>query len=106
MFLFLLVIFAAILLPSTSPILTEDKCMINDYFNFAKSMLQGDVLYVDLFDHKGIFLFLLYYIPVLISDTSLVGVFVFEALVSVGIVLSCYKTLRGGGTDVRQQVVC
>ena len=94
-FLVLLILFAAILLPSTSPIGFHDvKCMTNDYFNFAKSMIQGDRLYVDLFDHKGIVLFLLYYIPVLISDTSLIGVFLFEALISAGITVACYKYLN------------
>ena len=94
-FLVLLILFAAILLPSTSPIGFHDvKCMTNDYFNFAKSMIQGDRLYVDLFDHKGIVLFLLYYIPVLISDTSLIGVFLFEALISAGITTTCYGYLK------------
>lgn len=93
--LFFVAILAAILLPNTSPLpIGNVKCMTNDYFNFAKSMLQGDMLYVDLYDHKGILLFLLYYIPVLISDTSLVGVFLFEAILSAGIGVSCYKYLR------------
>ena len=91
-FLFLISAFAFIMLPNTSPFASHGTwCMTNDYFNFAKSMMQGKVLYTDLYDHKGLFLFLMYYVPVLISDTSLLGVFVMEGLISVGIVLSCYR---------------
>ena len=91
-FLLLISVFAFIVLPNTSPFASHGTwCMTNDYFNFAKSMMQGKVLYTDLYDHKGLFLFLMYYIPVLISDTSLLGVFIMEGLTSVGIVLSCYR---------------
>ncbi len=93
-FLALLCMVAFFILPNTSPFSSQSVFHItNDYFNFTKSILNGQVLYSDLYDHKGIFLFVLYIIPVLISDTSLIGVFLFEGIVSVGIVLSCYLFL-------------
>ena len=91
-FLILISFFAFVVLPNTSPLSSHSIwCMSNDYFNFAKNMMQGKVLYTDLYDHKGLFLFLLYYIPVLISKNSLLGVFIMEGITSVGIVLSCYR---------------
>lgn len=90
--LFLIALSAFFLLPITGPFQKLSvQFMVSDYFNFAKSMLQGNLLYVDLYDHKGIVLFLLYFIPVLISNTSYLGVFFVEGLVSIGVVLSCWR---------------
>lgn len=87
----LVLLFAFVFLPSTSFLYSDFvESMTHDYFNFAKSMLYGKILYTDLYDHKGIVLFLLYYIPVLISNTSMIGVFVVEGVVSIALVLSCY----------------
>lgn len=91
-FLILLMLLAFLVLPNTGPFASQSVFHItNDYFNFTKSLLNGQVLYTNLYDHKGLFLFVLYIIPVLISDTSFIGVFLFEGLISAGIVLSCYK---------------
>ena len=88
----LIALSAFFLLPTTGPFQKLSvQFMVSDYFNFAKSMLQGDLLYVDLYDHKGIILFLLYFIPVLISNTSYYGVFIIEGLISVGVVLACWR---------------
>ena len=52
----------------------------NCFFTMGKSMFQGKVLYVDLFDQKGPLLFLYYGIASLISYTTFFGVFLIEVI--------------------------
>lgn len=95
MFLLVVCALAFLLLPTTSPLSIRPPLgMVHDYFNFSKSMLQGKLLYVDLYDHKGILLYLLYFIPVLISDSSLFGVFLIEGIVVTMVVFQCYRYCR------------
>ena len=54
--------------------------MTADYFNFAKSMQAGSKLYTTLTDHKGVYLFWLYYPFVWISKVSLVPVLIGNVL--------------------------
>ncbi|MDR1629039.1 MAG: glycosyltransferase family 39 protein, partial [Oscillospiraceae bacterium] len=52
----------------------------NAYFTMGKGLMNGKVLYRDLFDHKGPFLYLIYGIGYLFSHNSFFGVFVMESL--------------------------
>lgn len=52
----------------------------NCYFTVGKSMLHGKVLYRDVFDHKGPYLYLLYGIGYLLSHTSFMGVYFLEII--------------------------
>ena len=47
----------------------------NSYFTMGKGMMNGLVIYRDLYDQKGPFLYLLYGIAYLISNKSFQGVF-------------------------------
>ncbi len=52
----------------------------NSYFTMGKGMMNGLVIYRDLYDQKGPFLYLLYGFAYLISDTTFLGVFIFEII--------------------------
>lgn len=45
----------------------------NSYFSMGKSMMNGKVIYRDLYDQKGPYLYLLYGIAYLISPDSCIG---------------------------------
>lgn len=50
----------------------------NIFFTMGKSMMQGRVLYRDVFDHKGPLLYLVYGLGTLLDATGFTGVFVVE----------------------------
>lgn len=52
----------------------------NSYFTMGKGMMNGLVIYRDLYDQKGPYLYLLYGIAYLISHKSFLGVFIFEII--------------------------
>ncbi|MCR5304373.1 MAG: hypothetical protein K6E33_07395, partial [Lachnospiraceae bacterium] len=51
---------------------------VNSYFSMGKGMMNGMVIYRDLYDQKGPYLYLLFGISYLISHRTFLGVFVFE----------------------------
>ncbi len=53
---------------------------VNSYFTMGKGMMNGLVIYRDLYDQKGPFLYLLYGIAYLISNRTFLGVFIFEVI--------------------------
>ena len=55
----------------------------NSYFSMGKSMFHGAVIYRDLFDQKGPYLYLFYGLCSLISRTDFGGVFLMEVLLCV-----------------------
>ncbi len=66
----------------------------NSYFTMGKAMMNGQVIYRDLYDQKGPYLYLLYGFAYLFSHDSFAGVFLFET-VAVGLfLLSGYKIMR------------
>ncbi len=52
----------------------------NSYFTMGKGMMNGLVIYRDLYDQKGPYLYLLYGIAYLISNKTFLGVFIFEII--------------------------
>ncbi len=52
----------------------------NSYFSMGKSMFHGTLIYRDLFDQKGPYLYFLYGLCSLISQTSFLGVFIMEVI--------------------------
>ena len=52
----------------------------NSYFSMGKSLFNGKVLYRDVFDQKGMYLYFLYGLAYLMSHTTFAGVFVIEVL--------------------------
>jgi len=52
----------------------------NAFFTMGKSMINGVVPYRDLFEQKGLLLYLIYGIGYLISNTTFLGIFILEIL--------------------------
>ena len=65
----------------------------NSYFTMGKGMMNGQVIYRDLYDQKGPYLYFLYGLAYLFSHDTFAGVFLLE-LVAVGLFLYFgYRTL-------------
>lgn len=63
----------------SSPLyLLNDWVDANCFFTVGKSMLHGKVLYRDIFEHKGFYLYALHALGYLISNTSFFGVYLLE----------------------------
>lgn len=52
----------------------------NIFFTMGKGMMNGKVLYRDLFDHKGPYLYLIYGIGYLIGNKSFIGIYILEVI--------------------------
>ena len=65
----------------------------NSYFTMGKGLMNGQILYRDLYDQKGPYLYLLYGIAYLISGTTFLGVFVFEVIAVGSFLFFCYKIM-------------
>lgn len=64
------------------------------YFIFGREILNGKVLYTDLIDQKGVYIFLIYALAAMISKTSQIGVYlIYSVLISIAICYM-YNTLR------------
>lgn len=66
---------------------------INMFFTLGKGMLRGKVLYRDLIEQKGPFLFALYAVGYLIDHTGFLGVFIFECISMIISQIYIYKIL-------------
>lgn len=67
---------------------------VNVYLTIGKSMFYGKVPYVDVFDHKGPFIFFLYALGYFISEHSFLGMFIIELVAWLAMVYSLYKLAR------------
>lgn len=66
----------------------------NSYFTMGKGMMNGQVIYRDLYDQKGPYLYLLYGIAYLLCHDSFKGVFLLEIIAISAFLFSCFKTLN------------
>lgn len=66
----------------------------NIYFTMGKGMLNGQVPYRDLFDHKGPLIYALYGLASLISSKSFLGVWILEIVAAFFFLLYSYKILK------------
>ncbi len=91
----LMVAFAVITLCSRSSFLYAFNNWddANSYFSMGKSIFYGVVPYRDLFDQKGILLYLLYGLASLISYRSFLGVYILEIIAAWGAAVSVYGLL-------------
>lgn len=67
---------------------------VNLYFNVAKAMVNGQVLYLDIFDHKGPLVFFLYAIGYIISNDSFIGMFIIECFAWIILTFTAYYTAK------------
>lgn len=88
---FLLIFFCSMMSPLYP---YNDWSDINLYFNVGKAMFNGKVLYTEVFDHKGPFIFFIYGIGYLISNTSFFGMFLIEAACWTLMIFTAYFTAR------------
>ncbi len=63
---------------------------VNSYFTMGKGMMNGLVIYRDLYEQKGPYLYFLYGLAYLISHRSFLGVFIFEVIAAAAFLgISC-----------------
>lgn len=72
----------------------NDWVDVDCIFTVGKSLNNGAVLYRDIFDHKGPFLYFLYSIAAFISDTSYIGLWIFEIISITGFFFFSIKCVR------------
>lgn len=65
----------------------------NVYFTIGKAMLHGKVLYRDIFDHKGLYIFVIHSLAYLISDKSFAGVYLIQLVTGFFYGLALYRIL-------------
>lgn len=66
----------------------------NSYFTMGKSLFNGKVLYRDVFDQKGMYLYFLYGLAYLISHTTFTGVYILEVVLGIADIIGFYKIMR------------
>lgn len=66
----------------------------NCYMTIGRGILAGKMPYRDLFDHKGPLIYILHAAAAIISDTSFIGVFIFEVIACVTTLWLFYVLLR------------
>lgn len=63
----------------------------NCYFTTGKSMLHGKVLYRDIFEHKGFYLYALHALGYLIAHTSFFGIYLLEIAAAFAFLVCAYR---------------
>jgi len=71
----------------------EDWADPNCFFTVGKAMLNGKVVYRDIYEQKGFYVYFLHAFCAWISDTSFIGVFFFEILLLFFVLLFSWKIL-------------
>lgn len=66
----------------------------NAFFTMGKGLFNGKVLYKDLFEQKGPFLYFIYGIGYLISNTSFLGIFIIEVISFTICLYYCHKIIN------------
>ena len=66
----------------------------NCFFTVGKSMVNGKVLYRDIYEQKGFYLYALHALAYCISNTTFLGVYILEIIISFLFLLISYKTIR------------
>jgi hypothetical protein len=66
----------------------------NSYFTMGKGMMNGMVIYRDLYDQKGPFLYLLYGIGYLLSNKSFLGIYFLEIIAGTLFLFYAFKEIK------------
>ncbi|MBQ2642689.1 MAG: hypothetical protein IJF94_02700 [Eubacterium sp.] len=67
-------------------------CDVNCFMTVGKSMMKGKVLYKDIYEQKGLLLFLIYGLSSLVSKTTFYPIFFVEVLCDTFFIYFVYKT--------------
>lgn len=93
-FIFITAVVCITICSKSSPLYPfNDWVDANCFFTVGKSVANGKVLYKDIYEQKGPFLYLLYAICYYISPNSFLGVYIFEILSCFSFLFISYKTL-------------
>ena len=65
----------------------------NSYFSMGKALFNGKMLYRDVFDQKGMYLYFLYGLSYLVSHTTFIGVYILEVILGFVDVFAFYKLI-------------
>ncbi len=76
----------------------NDWCDANIYLTVGKGMTQGQVVYRDLYDHKGPLLYALHALCALVSFDSFLGVYLMEVLLAAVFLFFGYKAMTAYGS--------
>jgi len=92
----LLVSFATLAVCTRSSFLypLNDWVDSNCYFTVGKSMFNGKVVYRDIYEQKGVLLYFIHGIAYLISNTTFIGVFIFEVIIFAAFLYISYLCAR------------
>ena len=83
LFCFLISLFILLITSKSSPLYPfNDWCDANAFFTMGKSLFNGKIIFKEVFEQKGPFLYLIYGLGYLISNTTFLGVFILEVLSS------------------------
>ncbi len=72
----------------------QDGMDVNCFFTTGKSMFRGLVLYRDIYEHKGIIVYLIYGLASLIDHTGFIAIFVLEVICQTFFLYYSYFTIR------------
>ena len=67
---------------------------VNCYFSMGKAMMNGQIIYRDIYEQKGPYLYFLYGLAYLMNHTGFLGVFLFEVAAMAVLLLFSYKTMN------------
>lgn len=67
---------------------------VNSYFSMGKALFNGKVIYRDVLDQKGPFLYFIYGIAYLISHQDFMGVYIIEIIIAGIFLFGCFKIMR------------
>lgn len=65
---------------NSSPLINSSGTDSSVFIVMGRALMNGKVMYKDLFDHKGLYLYFLNFLAALISSRSLLGVFIIECI--------------------------
>ena len=84
--------FIAVMISSKNSFLYSfnDSADVQTFVTTARCMLRGDVLYKDVFDVKGPYLYFLYILGLKINSESFLGIFLVESILFVFFIWLCY----------------
>lgn len=93
MYVFVVAVIVLLFCSQCSPLyVTNQWADANIYFTIGRSILEGKVPYVDLYDHKGPIIYFLHAIAAFVSNKSFIGVWLLEIVCAYIFLYYAYKS--------------
>lgn len=90
----------------SSPVIDRMFTDSSVFFAMGRGMRAGKVVYRDLFDHKGWYLYFINYLGALISESTSIGIWFVEVCFAFADVLLCFKIARVYFADNDAKCIC